>query len=321
VESAGLTRGETQGTGISEQYYNQQTLFGSTPYDVTVYRSHGRSGATLSEIEKPRPPYQIGIEEARHTKNLGADLGWQTRVAALFITHGTADRTDGTNATSYSVGLLNLMSNYDTDLRYVTGQEEPVRFFIDQLAPARNDGLQGVIPEAQISAANSYDYAYVTGPKYQYPYVDDVHLTDVGYRRLGELHGFILNKVLHNGVDWKPLQPSNISRDGTVITVDFDVPYEPIVLDDTTLGAATDYGFSVYDDAVKMTISSVVVTGASQIQITVSTAPTGAEQRLKFVEGDVGYLVGNVRDSMALQTLYDSTNLYNWLVCFDRVIP
>jgi len=68
-----------------------------------------------------------------------------------------------------------------------------------------------------------------SGPKYQYPSKEGVHLITDGYRELGEKYGQIYFERVILGKDWQPLQPTSAERNGAVITVHYHVPVGPMV--------------------------------------------------------------------------------------------
>src|SRR5262249_9079295 len=134
--------------------------------------------------------------------------------------------------------------------------------------------------------------------------------------------------VVVDGGTWTPLKPKTITRAGAVITVTFDVPTPPLVMDTALVSNPGNFGFEYTDSSASPpTINSVQVTGPTTVQITLSATPAGANQRLRYaysgVPGNPGGPTtgprGNLRDSDAEASLYGNT-LYNWCVHFDKLV-
>ena len=70
-----------------------------------------------------------------------------------------------------------------------------------------------------------------SGPKYQYPSKEGVHLTAEGYQQLGEKYGQIYYERVILGKNWQPLQPTTVEQKGAVISVHYHVPVPPLVWD------------------------------------------------------------------------------------------
>jgi hypothetical protein len=110
-------------------------------------------------------------------------------------------------------------------------------------------------------------------------------------------------KVL--GEDFKPLQPKMLSRDTSdakKVIVRFFVPCLPLVFDTKTLKEVKDYGFEVYNNDVRQTISSATIKNDSVI-LTCAAELTGkieviyAGLNAANVESGNGRGHGNLRDS------------------------
>ena len=74
------------------------------------------------------------------------------------------------------------------------------------------------------------------GPKYQYEYASDhIHLTAIGYRRLGHKYAEAYFQVAVRRQEWRLLQPnsaSSVTRNGLTISVKMDVPFPPFRWDE-----------------------------------------------------------------------------------------
>ena len=166
---------------------------------------------------------------------------------ARLMTHG---ETDGNNAT-YGDSLVQLLSDYNTDIPAVTGQTYQIPMFLSQQhgcpgAPACTASTEKRPTandiEWQLGVQHPGDFV-CTGPKYQYPAHSDgdgIHLNVTGYQLLGEKTAQIYYQRAVLGQDWQPLAPIDVSRSGRVVTVQFHVPVPPLNWD-TTFRRAEDH--------------------------------------------------------------------------------
>ena len=131
---------------------------------------------------------------------------------------------------------------------------------------------------------------------------------------LGEKYAQVFDLVINQGVTWKPLGPSKITRAGAVITIKMDLlPKPPLVWDDHIIAShQSDHtwwskgrGFEVVDGAgADVAIASVAISGSS-IVLTLAQAPAaGAMLKVGYanVQDATGfqggtYLHGQLRDS------------------------
>ena len=274
--------GETPNEGMGNQLA-ASTLAATGADWVTVQTNVGESGQGISVIEKGGTgnAFASTIYEVGALSKLAAGQGKKYGVGAIFLTHG---ETDADNM-DYGAHVAKLATDYDTDLRALTGQAQKIPFFASQ---------QGTFPQAlgpssstlavwQLqSALPGY---YLVGPKYQYEYSADlVHLTAPSYRRLGEKYAEAYFEVTAAGHDWRPLAPTSAKLDGTVITLDFQVMFPPLAWEETVPLPhqaawpqwATGRGFEVADSTGALTITSVELVD-SQVKITLGAPPTGTD--------------------------------------------
>jgi hypothetical protein len=265
---------------------------------VTVHTIVGESGQGIVALVKEAPggdtgttgrAYAATIFEAGAITRLAQAAGKSYGVGVVVMTHG---ETDCSNAT-YGASLVQLLSDYNTDISALTGQTYKIPMYLSQqhgcpgapactaetdLRPLAND------QEWQLGVQHKGDFV-CTGPKYQYPAHSDgdgIHLNVTGYELLGEKTAEIYYQRAVLGQDWQPLAPTGVSRNGRVVTVQFHVPVEPLNWD-TTFDApkitawANGKGFELFtatsstvaSSSTYVTISSVAISGDS-VQITAS---------------------------------------------------
>jgi hypothetical protein len=286
-------------------------------------------GAAYSAMSKGTSTYNNSLAQITAGRSLIEAQGYEHRVVAIANLHGPADIL---NAASYEGYLDEWQQDYQADIFAITGQTGTLPMFIDQSSnfTAYNYSSTPLVT-AQLSAAENNPDIYMVGPKYQFTYTssDGIHLLNAGYRWLGEYYAKAIKRVVQDGETTTALMPETIVRNGNVISVKFDVPEPPIVIDTTNVLQQTDYGFEYADSGASADIDSVSIESDSIVRISLDTTPTGNNQRLRYAytgtpgafpgAQQAGSARGNIRDSDSTPSLYGN-NLYNWLVHFDKQI-
>jgi hypothetical protein len=302
---------------------------GKTSHDLFL-SIHGVGGTAYAGLKKGTQPYAVGMAQVTAAKALAKTLGKSYVVRAVTNVHGESDHINQNAA--YEANLAEWQADYEKDVKAITGQTEPIPMFHSQMSSWTKFGqATSPIPSMQTAATvKSGGKIVLIGPKYHLPYVaDGVHLTNEGYRHMGEDYAKAYRRVVLEGRPWEPLRPLSITRVGAVITVKLAVPVPPIVLDKTLVVDPGSYGFA-YVDAGPSTpaIASVEVTGSDTVTITLSAAPTATNRRLQYAfraaagasAGPATGPRGNLRDSDATASRYGYA-LYNWCIHFDELVP
>lgn len=277
--------GETPHTAMADQI---TALFqqGSPGGDyVTVHTVVGENGQAMSVIDKTATEVDVGatstgrayaatLFEASAISRLATAAGKTYGIGAIVITHGESDA----GSTSYEGDLFQLWSDYNQDLRAITGQTKSIPMLVSQqesVPMGMGSTSASTLAEWQVGIDHPGDIV-CSGPKYQYPYyTDNVHLTTSGYEQLGEKYGEVFFEKVVLGQDWQPLQPIAATRAGTVVTVQFHVPVTPLAWNDTFPSPhPTGYpqwtagrGFEVTLDGAPVSITSVAIVNDT-VQIT-----------------------------------------------------
>jgi hypothetical protein len=318
--------GETIASGLANLIAELELAQGR-PHIIAA-SAHGISGTPYVNLKKGTASFTAGMTQVAAATQIAADQGKTLEVRAVTIIHGESDHLGGNQL--YADNLLEWQADYEADATAITGQVHPVPMFLCQMSSwTRYNSATSPIPYAQLDAADTRpDRIFVVGPKYFLPYVDGVHLSGDGERWLGEHYAKAYRKVLVDGAPWIPLRPRTLSRDGAVITVDFDVPAPPLVLDTEQVSDPGDYGFEYWDSSgAPPAITSVELTGDAQVTITLADAPIAGNKRLRYaftgIPGQNGGPQtgprGNLRDSDPTPSRHDYP-LYNWAVHFDEPV-
>jgi hypothetical protein len=286
--------GETPHTAMADEITSlYMAATGGSDY-VTVHSVVGESGQPMSVIDKAAVEvddagmsmgraYKATLFEAAAIERLAVAAGKTYGIGGIIITHGEADSGN----TGYESDLVQLWSDYNADLPPITGQTQTIPMFVSQQhsTPETNGIEASTLAEWKVGLDHPNDII-CTGPKYQYPYFSDgIHLVTQGYEELGEKYAEVYYQRVVLGQSWAPLQPqtaTSVTRSGSVVTVQFHVPVEPMVWD-TTLPAphagvtqwAAGKGFELTTlGGAPLAITSVAIVGDS-VQITTAQDLTG----------------------------------------------
>lgn len=287
----------------------------------------GIGATTIAQLSKGTTPYSNLLRVVRRTFVLAKMNGWAFKVPAIAFKQGESNSTS--SQASYYAAIVQLQSDLTTDIQGITGQSEQVVIVLTQHTSWGLFGAtQGTVAKAQQQAALAFPTKFINaGPDYSIPHATDkVHLTNVGYYRVGELIGRALADSMGANVGLS-LYPTSAVRTGTNVLVTFHVPTTSIVLDTSTWPDAGNMGIRWIDngDGNAPVIQSVTVTAANQLTVALDVAPTGTGPKLGFGDlttsgtgSDIG--VGprtNIRDSSADVSAYDAAPLRNWCVVSD----
>lgn len=317
---------------------------------VTIHTVVGESGQAMSVINKAATEvingtqttgraYAASLFEARAIKRLAGDKSYG--IGAIFLTHGESDAGNA----NYVTDMLQLWTDYNTDLLAITGQTQPIPLFTSQQhgiymymagqAPRNIDVSTTLQWKAGLEQPGKI---VCTGPKYQYPYaVDFLHMTPEGYELMGEKYAEVFYSHVVLGHDWQPLQPlaDTVTRSGRVITVDFHVPFPPLAWDDVLPKPhqvdltewAEGRGFEVRVGSTRVAIESVALLDEDTVQITCGAdVPEGGT--LGYAASSDGAAIsgvsprwGQLKDSDPFVGDFTQKPQANYAVSFELSVP
>lgn len=350
---------ETASAGMANltSELSQELLRAATPgrrHDVLV-SAHGRSGNTYGCLRKGGcdfkgpaqgyiAPFAEAMAQVADAKALAVAAGRSYVVRAVTAIHGESDHysystgtqefpvpgTDGVSTVNdYADAMIEWQRDYETDVRAITGQAEPVPLFLLQM-DNWTDVPHSPIPMFMLEAhRRALRKVVVVAPAYPIGLSPDcLHYTNHGERRIGEYFAKAYARVVIEGRPWEPVRPRAITLAGAVIRARFFVPRPPLVLDTTRVVDPGNYGFEYHDDSgAPPAIASVTIAAPDVVQITLTRAPTGANKRLRYAftatpntcPGPETGPRGNLRDSDATRSRH-GYDLHNWGVHFDEPI-
>jgi hypothetical protein len=328
IETFGPSPVETMSSSFANLVTKLARGAGGRTHDLLV-SVHAVGGAPYRLLAKGTAPYADGMAQVKAGLALARSQGIAYEVTAVTTAHGATDHLEK-NA-GYVADLAQWQLDYETDVHAITGQNGTIPLFHTQYSSFTGYDPTSPIPIAQLRASvENPGKIILVGPRYPLRYgPDGVHLTNEGYRLMGEYHAKAYQRVVVEHRVWEPLRPSEITRAGAIVTVKLLVPAPPLVLDTVRATDPGNLGFEYVDDGpATPTIMKVAIAGADSVEVTLSAVPTGANRRLRYaytgVLGAKGGLQtgarGNLRDSDATPSRF-GFELFNWCVHFDEAVP
>ncbi len=340
--------GESPHTAMAAEITALATADGLSDF-VTIHTVVGESGQGMSVINKTAVEmttsgtmgraYAASLFEARAIERLALDKTYG--IGAIFLTHGESDAGNA----NYTNAMVQLWTDYNADLKAITGQTESIPLFTSQQhgiymyvagqAP-RNIDVSTLLQWR--AGLDHPDKIVCTGPKYQYPYAADfLHLVPLGYELMGEKYAEIFYSHVVLGNPWQPLQPlaDTVTRSGRVITVDFHVPFPPLAWDEVLPRPhqadltewAQGRGFELRMGGTRLLIESVEILDDDTVQITCGAdVPAGAT--LGYAATSDGAAIsgvsprwGQLRDSDPFVGSFTQMPQANYAVSFELSMP
>jgi hypothetical protein len=253
---------------------------------VSVHCAVGEGGQGMIYLKKNAVKkgvngrsYEAAMIATKAITRLAKVAGKTYGVGAIIVTHG---ETDATNA-NYESELRQLWSDYNTDVRAITGQKQKIQMIVSQQNSCA-DRSASTLAQWRIGVDDPADIV-CSGPKYQYPYASDcIHLTADGYRQLGEKYGQIYYQRVILKKNWQPLEPVGIERSGRTITIRYHVPVPPLMWatnfelpHPSTIEWRNGKGFEVYSvGGAKVAIASAAISGDAVVITCASNPGPGA---------------------------------------------
>lgn len=325
VATNGTIANELKSATIQRPYLSMGYRIAATDASkVFGFSTHALSGQSIAQLSKGgssgRYEQSIATVTAAHTARSAAGDTYSVPWINLF--HGEADQTLGTSRAAYRAAFIQLMADYTTDIMAITGQPVAPKWMINQTATWAHYANAASIGLEQLDMARTIPNVWAVGGQYQIPYFSDgLHMTNVGYYRIGELIGRSIN-ALRSGGTWKPFAPKTITATVGGLTVQYDMPISPLVFDTTLISAQPNYGYSL--SGTSALITSVTLTASDTVTITTNKPVTESGAKLGYGvsanNGSVG--LGNLRDSNTAFSGYDATPIPNWaLQSNDQITP
>ena len=206
----------------------------------------------------------------------GAGLGYN--VPAMLLIHGEADTLNP----GYATNLLTWQVDMQRGVNAITGREDVIPIIAAQTQCQPMSEIHantmpfssGAGPLGTLEAAMNHPRLIcIACPEYVMAH-GSIHMTADGYRHLGSMMAKAAYQIVVEGKWWWPLMPVTTTLSGDTITIEYQVPYGPIVLDTSVVSDPGNFGFN-FSDSAGTKISGVAVTGDAEITLTLSQASAG----------------------------------------------
>lgn len=291
------------------------------PGEKILATSAGTSGMTIEQLSKEsqtKTLYNDYLNSLKYSAAIARTSNSSISCPAIFWMQGEWNYqgyeeglTLGSKPTSdkdaYKALMIKLKNNMQSDAMQKYGQDQKPLFITYECGAQYIKGRAQTIGMAQIEASNENADVVCAGPVY--PMTDrGGHLDPNGYRWYGEMLAKAYYQTKIQGEKFKPLQPREISRteQNNKLKIKFLVKHLPLVLDDKILAKIKDYGFEVYVNNIRQTISGVTVDGDCVYLTTTSSLAGNIEV---VYAGEYTGGSGNLRDSDPYQSLFTYLDL------------
>lgn len=239
---------------------------------------------------------------------------------------GEGNQTYSSSVQDYVNKLTQYLQDVNDLVLPRTNQTKRVKMLTYSLACNVTSESKGYVTRAYWQLSKNNPDFEIACPMYFLPYADAVHLTGIGYAWCGEYFGKAIKRMHVDSVDWTPLKPSNINRQGKLIQIDFTGAENGICIDTTNVGATKNHGFYLHKNGSEVVISEVRILGKNSIILVCASDVTSGSTlnyAMKYIGTGVDILngaSGNIRDNCTETTTINDTQypLYNWLVPFEQ---
>jgi hypothetical protein len=328
----GTNRGETvcsaAGNYVTTLISSENGLdYMDSGYDLLVSTA-GHGGYKIVQLEQGSSWYQYAQAHIQGGYDASQSNGQTYALQAIGWIQGETDTEAGTTRAGYLAALTKLREDLEDYEHSITGNTHTIPLITYQVSYGStvDDG----IALAQVDASKTDNAIFLSTPTYHLPYfTDKTHLTNIGYIWLGHYFAQAYKKIIIDGEVWKPTSPKRIIRQGAIINIEFNVPQPPLVIDESTLGAFINHGFSVLNSSgAEQTILSVELSGPNRVRITLSSDIDGVLTVRYGLDHSSSVIYANILNSSG-GCLRDSSpntfdqdgstyNLWNWCVMFEQ---
>lgn len=345
---------ETMSSGLANEVSKIAGARKLDPSHAVLVSLHGRSGNTYWCLRKGGcnfkgteqgllPAFAEGMKQVEDGLALAKAGGKSYVVRAVTAIHGESDHygysagspefplpsTDGSGTVqSYGDGLLEWQRDYETSVKAITGQTQPVPLLISQMDNWTDRPHSEVVQYQYDAHVKSQGKVVLVTAGYPLPWASDcLHFTAEGERRLGEYFAKAYARIVLEGKRWEPVHPSSVKASGNTVVARFHVPKPPLVLDTKNVSDPGNYGFEVADTGgASVTIKQVAITAPDTVTITLDR-PAAAGMHLRYAftaptsacPGPFTGPRGNLRDSDDTPS-QSGGPLFDWGVHFDVAV-
>lgn len=315
----GTNRGETVCSGAANYASTLMAIENGVDPASHVIFAHtaGKGGTKIADLSKGSTWYNnnfIGHITGANNLNPNAPVH-----AMMWIQGETdLDQSTPTAYQAYYDMLKQLQIDTETDIKALNGQTTPVHYLCYQTSYKARTSPGVSLAQLHLCRDNNLFHHVV--PCYHLPfYTDGTHLTNIGYKWLGEYMGRAYKQLVIDGKFPEGIMPISATLRGTVLSINVDSTY-PLTVDTTTLALTTNYGLAVQDSKGLISLSSISVVDRT-ITANLARAIVGsAEVRYGYDYLGAGLNIvnggsGNIRDTDPETTIIGGQQKPLWRPC------
>lgn len=294
----------------------------------------------IADLDKGSATYTALMDDVTAAKALADADGLSYVVPVFPWLQGEADVDDGTTPSTYKTTLTTLQSDFQTDVKVITGQTGNIPLLMYQVATHKYYSVTDpAIARAQQEVFEASSLVLMVAPGYIFDYADGVHLAGgEEYRRLGAYFAWMAKRIEIDGTATtalKPLVPTAHARTSTTVELTFRTRYGGLRLDfDTVRDNTFDdvlHGFELFaaDGTTPIPLDRIEVwpPASNKLLITVASGETvPANAVLQYAHKGVGTSGrldgprGNLRDEQGESQIFNGYPIHNWAPIFRRTL-
>lgn len=278
----------------------------------------GLDSSPYAGIKKGTTPYADSLAQVTAAKALATSMGLTYKVLCFVGIHGEAD--DTLSNTNYATDLATWQSDYEADVKAITGQAGTIPHIHAQM------GASGALQfnSANFAGASSLNLqlANLANPtkvilastESGFDFFSQPHFSAGSHAWVGEQMAKVAKKVCLDSGTFSPIVPLNATVVGSTIVVNFSVPVAPLRFNYQWSSYADGGGFRYDSSGGVMIPTAVALTGATQVTLTFASPPAGTSKRLSYcVAASIAKVdnSSNIRDSDATASVvgFDLSNI------------
>lgn len=276
--------------------------------------THGLGGNSIAQLSKggSSGKYEEFIACGNATRSAKLALGDTFAFEPMHWIHGESDQTLGTPRSVYLAALQQLHADQLTDLAIAS-----LPMISSQTATWAHYNNAPSIGLAMVDAARTLSWFHLACPQYQLEYyTDGLHLRNIGYYHLGELHARAHEAVV-SGAGWAPFAPIATTVAIDHVDVQFHVPNGALEFDTTIVPAQENMGFSLSGTAAEILSAYIVYNDTVRLMTDRPITEVGARVGYGVVQNNGSVGLGNLCDGETAVSAKDGTRIANWALQFD----
>lgn len=265
--------GESPATQLGYEFLSRRPAA-----EALVTSCHGIGGQGMVALRRGTLPYANMLKAVAWLRAACWIEGIEYRLAGMYLDQGENGITSTQSAKAAE--LTSFQSELTQDINAIRGGTSEVLVALVQTSNfTKYNVTTSGVPMAQLQLAIDQPAKFLcVGPRYtEETVVDGVHMVNEGSAFMGALGGRALADAF-NGGNPMPLYVISSVRSGTSVVVTFNRNVEINTSLVTNPGTS---GVTWIDDTSSATVSSVAAgPGASQVTVTLSAVPTGANPKI-----------------------------------------